>query len=395
MPVFGTLSPQFDDTQWMTSWLGALEETRTLRELRICLLGMTDAQCRSLFLGIAGSDTLDHVVFEDVADCLNLETLSKLIQNFGIGDRVRFRHLSITHQNSPVLSKVTALSSLTFNSLGVQLHSWYPMEHLLNCCKTVSRRGTKMTLNVHCDLMRQSAFGDLLSWLAQSSTLTDVAIDCFNHADTYRCEECADMCSKLVSAVASNGNITGVTLVSLRLEAEHLNMLCESARMYRRLTEISVLPACVDFKACVREKQRRWTEGYHAATVQLQYVVHQNASRIGPAVRFVLGRDITAEEAIALEDLYDHPRVLERVRHEARVTNAEAAAMVKRAAAKLRNMNVHYYMWLAGVVKKRQAVRLDRDSQEVHILDLPLECWIHIRRYLKIADVASARPRLA
>ncbi|KAH6941353.1 hypothetical protein HPB50_016910 [Hyalomma asiaticum] len=120
-----------------------------------------------------------------------------------------------------------------------------------------------------------------------------------------------------------------------------------------------------------------------------RYIVRRNASRITPAVKFVLGKEITAAGAMALEDLRDHPRLVEQVRDESLVKDAEAAAMVKRTVSDLRYMDVHAYLWLTGVVRKQPAMHLDANSREVHFLDLPLECWLHIRRYLKIADVAS------
>ncbi|KAH6924239.1 hypothetical protein HPB50_014139 [Hyalomma asiaticum] len=57
--VVGVALTQLDDTETVAPWLNALQKTRTLRELCIHLSGMTDAQCRSLFLGIAGNHALD------------------------------------------------------------------------------------------------------------------------------------------------------------------------------------------------------------------------------------------------------------------------------------------------------------------------------------------------
>ncbi|KAH6920873.1 hypothetical protein HPB50_028139 [Hyalomma asiaticum] len=238
--------------------------------------------------------------------------------------------------------------------------------------------------------MSQRAFYALLSWLAGTPTVTDIRLYGYKHAVSYRCEECADMCSKLLSALAANRNIAAICLLSFALEAKHLRTLWEGARIHQSLTDISLIQLCQqDFESCLPEKQQHWTEGYYMAADQLQGIVCRNASRITPAVKFVLGKEITAAGALALEDLRDHPRVVEQMRDESHVKDAAAAAMVKRAISDLRNMDVHDYLWPTGVVRKRPAMRLDADSREVHFLDLPLKCWLHIRRYLKIADVAS------
>ncbi|KAH6943039.1 hypothetical protein HPB50_014217 [Hyalomma asiaticum] len=389
--VVGVPLTQLDDTQTVAPWLNALQKTRALRELRIHLSGMTDAQCRNLFLGIAGNGTLDNVVIEDDTERMDLETPSNLIQELGLCDRVRFGCLVVTNMNSAGLSEVAALSSISCNGLVVRLHSWHPMEPLLEHCKMLTRRGATTTLHVRCALMSQPAFDALLSWLAGTSALTDIRLDGFTHAVSYRCEECADMCSKLVSALAANRSIAAVCLLSFALEAEHLRTLCEGARIHHSLTEIRLIPPCQqDFQRCLPEKQQHWTEGYHVAAAQLQDVVRRNASRIAPAVEFVLGKEIAAAGAMALEDLRDHPRVVEQVREEAHVKDAEAAVMVKQAVSDLRNMDVHDYLWLTGVVRERPAMRLDAGCRDVHFLGLPLECWLPIRRYLKIADVASS-----
>ncbi|KAL3238751.1 hypothetical protein MRX96_021785 [Rhipicephalus microplus] len=77
------------------------------------------------------------------------------------------------------------------------------------------------------------------------------------------------------------------------------------------------------------------------------------------AVKYVRGK-ITADGARAVEELLDHPQLLERVRDEAGVTDAKAKEMVKKAGKSSSTS------WTCR-----------------------MDCWLHIRQFLKLKDVAS------
>ncbi|KAL3238757.1 hypothetical protein MRX96_021790 [Rhipicephalus microplus] len=161
----------------------------------------------------------------------------------------------------------------------------------------------------------------------------------------------------------------------------HLGTLCNAAHEHQSLT-------AVKFRSSYKKWMEPWVE-FMDAFVRLQDAVCQNASRMSAAVKYVRGK-ITADGARAVEELLDHPQLLERVRDEARVTDAKAKEMVKDAGKSVRNMDIHRFLRLTGVVSQRRASRHDTNAKEFHILDLPMDCWLHIRQFLKLKDVASS-----
>ncbi|KAH6943441.1 hypothetical protein HPB50_021673 [Hyalomma asiaticum] len=91
--------------------------------------------------------------------------------------------------------------------------------------------------------------------------------------------------------------------------------------------------------------------------------------------------------ACAFESLSEEPVLLMNVRRKATVSE-QAESMVREARNFLRNANLNTYMRLAGVVKR--AVRCNYRDDGVTQLDmLHYDCWVHIRRHLKIADVVE------
>ncbi|KAH7943094.1 hypothetical protein HPB52_004920 [Rhipicephalus sanguineus] len=227
------------------------------------------------------------------------------------------------------------------------------------------------------------SFGDWLTWLAESTALTDVTVV----AMIRPCLECAAMCDKVISALAQNSSIVQLRLVECTLETAHLDALCQNAREHPSLGQFVLTPFCRVLSAVCPPSCDWPSEGFREAALQLQNVVRQNASRMCAAGNFVLG-EVTRDGASAIEQLHDNPLLPERVRDDAGLTDAEAQEKVKLAVSRVRYCDVHDFLWLTGVVRERRATCLDPEAQGLHILDLPLECWSCIREYVKIADVA-------
>ncbi|XP_037523170.1 uncharacterized protein LOC119400233 [Rhipicephalus sanguineus] len=197
------------------------------------------------------------------------------------------------------------------------------------------------------------------------------------------------MCDRLVSALANNSSIVKLRLVGFKLKTSHLDALCQTARDHRSLGEFVFTPACIEMKVfCPAICNDRLSVGFREAALELQDLVRQNAFRMSAAVKFVLGEE-SGDGASAIEELHDHPLLPERVRDDAGLTDAKAQEKVKHAVSRVRSLDVHDFLWLTGVVRKRRATRLDHDAQALHILDFPLVCWFYIREYVNIADVAS------
>ncbi|KAK8777273.1 hypothetical protein V5799_029374 [Amblyomma americanum] len=93
--------------------------------------------------------------------------------------------------------------------------------------------------------------------------------------------------------------------------------------------------------------------------------------------------------ARAVELVSGHERVLSIVQENAAVDAREAATMFNCALGLRCLTGLDDYMRLAGVVKRRVQCIGGRDSS-VQLDELSYECWIHIRKFLTVADVLGA-----
>ncbi|KAH7950127.1 hypothetical protein HPB49_019813 [Dermacentor silvarum] len=326
-------SPQSHVAQWIESWVTTIRTTSKLQQLRIYLPGMDEVQCRALLQAVADNKTLKKVVLQEVPLIVNtkgssnLMVLSSTIQELGLGDRVFLMNLSVTFQNAPKILASAELCKVNFKVLSVEFRAQRRMGSIKACLEALSRRGTSTSIKVCCDLMSKPAFGTLMDWLAKSSTLTHVEIIANDHAGIMGfCGYCSDLYDSVVSALAKNADIAS-------------------------------------------ELMRR------------------NAARVSAAAKFVLGED-TRKGARVVESLHNHPRLLELVQEGARVTEAEAQEMARTALKRLRECSLDDYMRLTGVVKEK-VERLDPDSKDGHLANLPAEIWLYVRQYLKITHVVN------
>ncbi|KAH7950128.1 hypothetical protein HPB49_019814 [Dermacentor silvarum] len=381
----------------MEPWLNVLWKTSGLQELGIYLPGMDEAECRTLFRAVANNEALQKMVLQEVpliANRLgssNLMVLSKIIQEVSLGDRVHLMNLLVTFENAPEILASAQFLTVNFNSLRINFGAQRDLDLSRTCCEALTSRGTLTSIPVCCEFIYQAAFGTLLEWMAQSSTLTPVEIIACDHAGTESfCGFCVDMYGWVVSALSKNANIAKVSLVGVKVQSKHLDMLWYSAYKHRNLIELHLAPNCRDVGACIPNPSiSRSMESYVASWKELRQLMRKNAARVSEAAMFVLGED-TRKGARLIESLHDHPRLLELVRKGAGATEAEAQEMAQRAMRSVRDCSLRDYMTLTGVVKEK-VKRLDPNSKEVHLVDLLDDCWFYVRRYLKITDVVIPR----
>ncbi|XP_037570622.1 uncharacterized protein LOC119452741 [Dermacentor silvarum] len=381
----------------MKPWLNVLWNTSGLHELGIYLPGMDEVQCRTLFRAVANNKALKKLVLQEVPlianskGSSNLVVLSRTIQELSLGDRVHLMNIIVTFENAPKILASAELPTVNFNNLRIEFSAERDLDSLMECCEALSHRGTLTSISVCCMLMREPAFGALLDWLAKSSTLTHVEIVACDHAGIESfCGYCIDMYDWVVSALSKNANIARVSLVGVKVQSKHLYVLCDCAYKHRNLIEISLAPNCRDVDTCIpNHSSSRNMDSYVAAMRELQEIMRKNACRVSAAAMFVLGEGIL-KGARVIESLHNHPRLLELVRKGACVTEAEAQAMAQRAMNRVRDCSLREYMRLTGVVKEK-VERLDPESKEVHLVDLPDDFLIRVRRCLKLTHVVIPR----
>ncbi|XP_054923614.1 uncharacterized protein [Dermacentor andersoni] len=394
----GDRDPRYNVAHWMRAWLKALRTTYSLLELRLSLPDMDKVECRALLQAVANNKALKKVVLQEVPLITNTEgsadlmVLSKTIQELSLGDRVRLMNLSVTYRNAPKILASTKPSTVNFDNLRIEFSAQHDLEPLKACCEVLSRRGTTTSFNVCCGLMSLAAFDNLLDWLAKSSTLTHAEIFPCDHAGIVDfCGHCVVMYDRVVSALARNASIARVSFVGpVQVQSTHLEALWYCARKHRNLIGISLPPTWRDIDTCIRLYRDSPNMNLYVDWMrELQRLMLKNAARISVAARFVLGEDIR-KGARLIERLHEHPRLLELVREGASVTDAEAQEMAQRAMERVRDCSLRDYMRLTGVIKEK-VERLDTDSREVHLVNLPADFWLMVRRCLKITHVVIPR----
>ncbi|XP_077497336.1 uncharacterized protein LOC144107961 [Amblyomma americanum] len=123
----------------------------------------------------------------------------------------------------------------------------------------------------------------------------------------------------------------------------------------------------------------------HAAARHLdriEEVLARNKALPFRAAWFVTGRTVDKRGAEALELLGPDPVVVSKVREMLSMGEIEAEEATRRKLSDLDDMNA--FMRAAGVV--RESVVCDgRPSLDA----LPFFCWLHLRRYLRVADIVD------
>nr|XP_054923901.1 uncharacterized protein LOC126525890 isoform X3 [Dermacentor andersoni] len=131
----------------------------------------------------------------------------------------------------------------------------------------------------------------------------------------------------------------------------------------------------------------------NSALADILETTRRNASAVFAAAQFVLGQEDGVEGARSIELMHDHPRLLEMVSEGADVTKAAAKEMISSALLRVGLLSLDEFMRMTGVVKQKTQCFAHPGARR-QLSDLNLDCWLHIRRFLKIADVLQPRADL-
>ncbi|KAL1483104.1 hypothetical protein MTO96_002174 [Rhipicephalus appendiculatus] len=88
--------------------------------------------------------------------------------------------------------------------------------------------------------------------------------------------------------------------------------------------------------------------------------------------------------AAAFELVHSTPGLVARVQSSASVDENEATQMIRRSFKNL--LELDGFMRAAGVVKD-SVTCYPRDDGKTQFADLNRDCWLHIRKFLKVSDI--------
>ncbi|KAH7950300.1 hypothetical protein HPB49_022118 [Dermacentor silvarum] len=398
--------PDLKAAQCMDPWLTALRrQDSLLNKLCIDLRGFGEAECHAFFGAVADTDALRSVVVLSLPGIDRIDRVCRTIQERGLNDRVVI-HGHYMHSNTQRLQQCPRISSATIRASHFLCSEGVGLQPVISALEVVGGCAHITSLRVNCDRFDRKAFSALAACVRAPSTLTDVNID-FGYVCTLLTEQDRrDVQGELVRALASNLKLVRLNIKGVLLSNDDFKWLADSASKSLSLMEFTLTPACVfsarhgqmygEVRSCSLHKAEALTGASNEKDIALADIMEatrKNASAVSAAARFVLGEEDGIEGARSIELMHNHPRLLEMVRESADVTKADAKKIISSALLRLRHCSLHEYMRMVGVVKETVEC-LAVPGTSFQLSDINPYCWLHIRSFLKIADVLQPRAGL-
>ncbi|KAH6943434.1 hypothetical protein HPB50_021666 [Hyalomma asiaticum] len=377
------------------SWALALQGNNTMQNVDLDVSWASERDLEFLLEAFAKNSNLQGLTLRYYEG--DLTEPCRIMRELGLVQRVRIEHHVLYPGEDNRFSKCELAASIRvwsyiFRDDLEALKSIFPV---MATCRHVT------SLYVTLEFFDEVVFSLLAACLAASTSLkkTDVVIHILD--PDLDAEVLPSSMLNLCKALSSNISLTSIKLTStVCLQDEECKVLADAPSNNRDLHEFCVSE--MEDESVVAFLDRllaRLDQNYSLLLLDVSFcvkpdhkmraaqdVVRRNCSLVERATRFVMGNHYR-DFACAFEILSEEPVLLMNVRQKATVSD-QAESMIREARNFLRNANLHTYMRLAGVVKHR--ARCDhRDTLGRQLDRLPYDCWLLIRRHLKIADVVD------
>ncbi|XP_075529131.1 uncharacterized protein LOC142560721 [Dermacentor variabilis] len=372
---------------------GLQKPNSTLSRLCIDMRIFGEAECHAFFRAVADNKALKTVVVNTLPCIDGLDRVSRTIRKRGLNDRVVVKG-QCAHDNTRQLQQCPQICNATIDTvMGTAnvLHLFIPSLRVVSGCNHIT------SLRVRCLGCGINEYSALTACIRGSTALTEVDID-MNPAWLLGTSlELREVEGELVSALASNIKLARINLKGLQLSYDDINVLARAASRSLSLTEFTLSSACFlynsdDRISCPLHKTRAFLEASDhrdGALADIMEVTRKNASAVLDAADFVLGEQNGVEGARAIELMHDHPRLLEMLMEDGDVTKAEAKKRIRSALLRVRSSSIDEFMTMTGVVKEAVQCLSHPGARRLQLADIGHDCWLHIRSFLKIADVVS------
>ncbi|KAL1485809.1 hypothetical protein MTO96_031742, partial [Rhipicephalus appendiculatus] len=382
-------------TERIHSWIYALRQNTVLLKLTVDLVGFGRDRCSTFICALAQNKSLSHVVIRNLPAGVNLKELCEIIQTCGLQQRVSIENHYLTPLDFPTLLECQEVTSVTLHGFHIPNPDNFcaAFNVLANCGHLAALR---VILGGHS--LDERLHVAIAAYIAGTHTLKNIELlhwtDLYNHVHLLD----SNSESHLVRALSSNVNLNSVTLECNRLSKKDGESLADLVIKSRALTALSLttmlgrtigtflrsLAPRVHSNYCLLHLRcANVSEAFGREIAAIQNVTSRNSSLVHRAARFVAG-DRDTYCARALELVYEHPKLIERVQAHEAVSAAQAAQMV--AAALLGLTCLDGYMKAAGVVKEKVVCDHSLDVGK-QLDEIDQDCWWYIRQHLKVADV--------
>ncbi|XP_070377020.1 uncharacterized protein [Dermacentor albipictus] len=396
--------PDPNAAQCMEAWLAALRRPNLpLSKLCIDLRCFGESECQAFFDAIAETDALKSVVVLSLPGIDRPDRVCATIQERGLNDRVVIHGAYMP--NAECLHQCPQIDSATIRLAHFHYNGRLSLQPVISALEAVGGCSHITSLRIKCYYFDRRVFSALAACIRAPSTLTDVDIN-FGSFFTRLTKDNREVQSELVRALASNLKLVRVNVKGVLMSEDDFKWLAHAASKSIRLTEFAMTPACIlraghgevhgPVSSCSVHRGEAWTgvsTKKNIALADILETTRRNASAVLAAAKFVFGEEDGVEAARSIELMHDHPRLLEMVSEGADVTKADAKGMISSALLRVGHLSLDEFMRMTGVVKETAKCLSDPGARR-QLSDLNHDCWLHIRRFLKIADVLQPRADL-
>ncbi|XP_075551323.1 uncharacterized protein LOC142584884 [Dermacentor variabilis] len=383
-------------------WLITLPEITTLSSLTIDLLGFTEYECCAFFRALARNTSLRRVTVGHLPARGSLKKICRTIRESRMADRVIIVDVHLTFENLAMLPECPEVKSVKVSSLHLieRDHFYRAFNDVLVACRTL------MTLHVcvHSHFFDHALQTAMAAYVAGATALRDFELHVY--ADTQE-RELEDLHvsegpeSPLAKALSAHPSLVRIVLREVRLNEHDSRSFAEAVLGSTSLTKVT-FAALGDRgnEAFLSFVMPRIERNYNLLQLSLpgcadrdgelmfiRNITRRNYSLVTRAARFVMGeQDVYCARAVEL--VSGHASLVDMVSERAAVEAVEAAAMIRRALGLPCLTSLSGFMKMAGVVRHR----VECFGGRGRTLDqLNEDCWLHIRKYLKVVDIVHRK----
>ncbi|XP_065298431.1 uncharacterized protein [Dermacentor albipictus] len=387
--------------QCMQPWLAALRRPNLpLSKLCIDLRGFGEAECDGFFGAVAEADALKSVVVLSLPEIERPDRVCATIKERGLSDRVDIKWPCM--RNTRWLQQCPQIGSVTIR-VG---HWWkdgdFALQRVISALEALGGCSHVTSLRVYLYRFDCRAISALAACVRAPSALTEVYIDLSGVFGDLP-KEYRGAQEELVRALASNLKLVRVKVKGVLLSDDDFKWLAHGASKSLSLTEFAMTPGCLIIarrgkaSGAVNSCSMHGAEASTGVSIEKNIALadilettRRNASAVLAAAQFVLGQEDGLEGASSIELMHDHPRLLEMVSEGADVTKADAKKMISSALLRVGLLSLDEFMRITGVVQETAECLADPGARR-QLSDLNFDCWLHVRRFLKISDVLQPR----
>ncbi|KAL1485209.1 hypothetical protein MTO96_032105 [Rhipicephalus appendiculatus] len=377
----------------MSLWFAAIAKNKALEELHLDLSRIIKpADYSYLFKALAHNTSLKKVIFQTMSND-DMTEMCRALPDTGVPERffiVKPHHLD-TAAELPGCTELTCISIACCGPLETRpLHN---AVYLLPTCSHVKLLRLRMAAEVFNSKL--SSF--IAQYIANTTALREVDLIFDRLLISNAVDQRERPQRTLLQALSNNKVIRWLSIDGLCYDDTETQMLVDMLHSSRTLCHLSLFPCCHGSASRLIQKLSQGVSSNYtllginvykcgkncSELFAVEDVVRRNLSLVRRAADFVMG---TRHKycAAAAELLQFRAGLVAKVQELALVDENEAALRIKKSLKSFSELDK--FMCLAGVVKCSVVCHKRADGKK-QLVDLNLDSWMHIRRYLKVGDI--------